>query len=154
MNASKLYKIGSGQQNQIIVRHDSVAETHAEIFVDRFGNAFLTDLRSGAPTKVNGELVSNPVHLSEGEEVTVGRGILIDWEKLIFNRVRSVKKVQSVPQVTNTTPKPVGVSSKHVLENKQGAVALADNVFMRNLDLVLIYGGVLLMWFVITLLTG
>jgi pSer/pThr/pTyr-binding forkhead associated (FHA) protein len=152
----RLYRIGSAPNNNIVVRHDSVSETHAEIFVDQFGNAFLTDLQSGKPTMVNGESVYQPVHLSPGEKITVGRGIIIDWERMIFNRKQPEPKsiLRPTPkEETSIAPpapqKKVRPSVQQKVENTAPAGFVA-----QNLDLILIYGGILLMWFIIALQTG
>jgi pSer/pThr/pTyr-binding forkhead associated (FHA) protein len=152
----RLYRIGSAPNNNIIVRHDSVSETHAEIFVDQYGNAFLTDLHSGKPTMVNGESVYQPVHLSPGEKITVGRGILIDWEKMIFNRKQPVSQLAAPLPVQEPKPLadvPIKRPSKAIKQTVSTATQQVGFI-AKNLDLILIYGGILLMWLIITLQTG
>lgn len=152
----RLYRIGSASNNNIIVRHDSVSETHAEIFVDQYGNAFLTDLQSGKPTMVNGESVYQPVHLSPGEKITVGRGILIDWEKMIFNRRQPVSQPTVPLPVQEPKPSADVPMKKPAKVLKQAVSSTTGQVgfIAKNLDLLLIYGGILVMWLIIALQTG
>jgi hypothetical protein len=105
---------------------------------------------------VNGESVYQPVHLSPGEKITVGRGILIDWEKMIFNRKQPVSQPAAPLPVQEPKPLAEVPMKKRAKVVKKAISTTTEQVgfVAKNLDLILIYGGILLMWLIITLQTG
>lgn len=78
-----LIKVGSERDNDVVFNDPSVSPHHLEIFVDVEGNAFATDLGSEYGTFLNGERIYDSVELGPSDELTLGRGIRLDWRKQI-----------------------------------------------------------------------
>lgn len=78
-----LIKVGSERDNDVVFNDPSVSPHHLEIFVDVEGNAFATDLGSEYGTFLNGERIFDSVELGPSDELTLGRGIRVDWRKQI-----------------------------------------------------------------------
>ncbi len=60
---SRIYKIGSSNENDIVIDHLTVSIFHAEIFEDPENNIFYTDLQSKHGSFVNGKRILEPILL-------------------------------------------------------------------------------------------
>lgn len=76
-----LIKVGTGEDNDVVLKDPTISKHHLEIFVDVEGNVFLTDLQSKFGTKVNGKLINDSVELNPFDEVTIGDEIPFNWQK-------------------------------------------------------------------------
>lgn len=76
-----LIKVGTGEDNDVVINDPTISKYHLEIFVDVEGNVFLTDLQSKFGTKVNGNLINDSVELNPFDEVTIGNDIPFNWKK-------------------------------------------------------------------------
>jgi pSer/pThr/pTyr-binding forkhead associated (FHA) protein/peroxiredoxin len=68
--------IGSGEDNQLVIRRDSVSRRHASLAV-RKDHYELSDLGSTNGTFVNGRRVSGPVEIEVGDEIRFGDALFI-----------------------------------------------------------------------------
>ena len=77
-------KIGRDLLNNLIFDYEDVSGFHAELFKDEEKRVFLTDLNSKNGTFVNGKLIKGSIILVEGDEVTLAKKHLVEWENLLF----------------------------------------------------------------------
>ncbi|MBI3509716.1 MAG: DUF4836 family protein [Bacteroidetes bacterium] len=75
----KQIKIGSGENNNVVLAHPSVSPNHLEILLDDSGNYYLTDLNTHYGTFVNGFRVQGSVQLQLRDMVKAG-DITIPWQ--------------------------------------------------------------------------
>ena len=127
-NQSGIYKIGSSNENEIVIDHFTVSLFHAEIFKDPENNVFYTDLESKYGSFVNGKRIVEPILLLAWDQLSIGEKQLVDWEYLILGKA----PIRKLP-----------IDTKN---NK--------NLIKDNLDIVLIYGLILLMLFFLSFLLG
>jgi pSer/pThr/pTyr-binding forkhead associated (FHA) protein len=107
-------------ENDLVLDHVTISRRHAELFVDDEQNVFLTDLNSMYGTFVNGEKINNPVILSRNDEVYLGDKQYLDWEWEVFReRKKEYKDVVTTPWLRS------------------------------NLDLMIIFGLILIVLFVL-----
>lgn len=154
---SRIYKIGSSEKNDIVLTHPSIASFHAEVYVDPQGNCFYTDLSTLSGTKLNGIKMNQPALLSPNDQLMLGESQELDWEMIFFKRVsihKQPKKVKideptpPLKQQSPPTPKP---SPKPISNIK--SVELSSQPFLRkNLDLILIFSGIILLLFVLSIM--
>lgn len=127
-NQSGIYKIGSSNENDIVIDHFTVSLFHAEIFKDPENNVFYSDMQSKYGSFVNGKRILEPILLQVGDELTIGENQIVDWEYLILGKAA----IRKLP-----------------IETKNN-----KNLIKDNLDIVLIYGLILLMLFFLSFLLG
>ncbi|MCF8416049.1 MAG: FHA domain-containing protein [Crocinitomicaceae bacterium] len=108
--------------------HITISRVHAEFFVDPESNVFLSDLNSSYGTFVNAIRIAQPVLLVSGDIVSFGDEQFFDWEYQILGK-EPIRKLTSAAK-----------------KNK--------NLIKDNLDIVLIYGLILLMLFILSFLLG
>jgi pSer/pThr/pTyr-binding forkhead associated (FHA) protein len=128
MSSAKLYKLGRLPDCEIVLDHITISRVHAEFFVDPESNVFLSDLNSSYGTFVNTKRIAQPVLLVSGDIVSFGDEQFFDWENQILGKA-------PIRKLTSDTKK-----------NK--------NLIKDNLDIVLIYGLILLMLFILSFLLG
>jgi pSer/pThr/pTyr-binding forkhead associated (FHA) protein len=128
MSTAKLYKLGRLPDCEIVLDHITISRVHAEFFVDPESNVFLSDLNSSYGTFVNAKRIAQPVLLVSGDIVSFGDEQFFDWEYQILGK-EPIRKLTSVAK-----------------KNK--------NLIKDNLDIVLIYGLILLMLFILSFLLG
>jgi pSer/pThr/pTyr-binding forkhead associated (FHA) protein len=128
MSSAKLYKLGRLPDCEIVLDHITISRVHAEFFVDPESNVFLSDLNSSYGTFVNAKRIAQPVLLVSGDVVSFGDEQFFDWEYQILGK-------EPIRKLTSETNK-----------NK--------NLIKDNLDIVLIYGLILLMLFILSFLLG
>jgi DNA-binding winged helix-turn-helix (wHTH) protein len=68
--------IGRGVEADIRVDSEWVSRRHARIVVSE-GSAFIEDLGSKNGTFIRGKRIDGPVELHDGDEITVGRGLMV-----------------------------------------------------------------------------
>lgn len=68
--------IGRGEQCDIHIAHQSVSGQHAEVRRTPRGDFEIRDLQSSNGTKVNNQVISEPVYLTSGDMVTLGHVIM------------------------------------------------------------------------------
>lgn len=154
---SRIYKIGRSEKNDIVLVHPSIADFHAEVYVDPQGNCFYTDLSTLSGTKLNGIKMNQPALLSPNDRLMLGEDQELDWEMIFFKRVsihkqpkqvkveepKSTFQAQSKP-APQSTPKPT-TSTKPIEKS--------DQPFLRkHLDLILIFGGIILLLFILSIM--
>lgn len=125
---SRIYKIGFDERNDIVVEHDSIADFHAEIYLDPEKNCYFTDLKTTTGSKVNGKRVYTSVILESGDKLELGNGQYFDWELTFFNR-KPGSALKQIPE-------------NKEISKKQVDKSLEDSFVKRNMDLILIYGGI------------
>ena len=86
-----LIKIGSAQDNDVVINDDSIAPYHLELFQDHFGSVFITDKNTHSGTYVNGEPVENLKKLSFADKVTIAGKFMFDWVKITQNQAFNTK---------------------------------------------------------------
>jgi pSer/pThr/pTyr-binding forkhead associated (FHA) protein len=128
MSSAKLYKLGRLPDCEIVLDHITISRVHAEFFVDPESNVFLSDLNSSYGTFVNAKRIAQPVLLASGDIVSFGDEQFFDWEYQILGKA-PIRKLT--------------IASK---KNK--------NLIKDNLDIVLIYGLIFLMLFILSFLLG
>lgn len=128
MSSAKLYKLGRLPDCELVLDHITISRVHAEFFVDPESNVFLSDLNSSYGTFVNAIRIAQPVLLVSGDIVSFGDEQFFDWEYQILGK-EPIRKLTSAAK-----------------KNK--------NLIKDNLDIVLIYGLILLMLFILSFLLG
>jgi pSer/pThr/pTyr-binding forkhead associated (FHA) protein len=128
MSSAKLYKLGRLPDCEIVLDHITISRVHAEFFVDPESNVFLSDLNSSYGTFVNTKRIAQPVLLVSGDIVSFGDEQFFDWEYQILGKA------------------PIRKLTSDTKNNK--------NLIKDNLDIVLIYGLILLMLFILSFLVG
>ncbi len=154
---SRIYKIGSSENNDIVLIHPSIASFHAEVYVDPQGNCFYTDLSTLSGTKLNGIKMNQPALLSPNDQLILGEGQELDWEMIFFKRVsihkqpKKVKDEEPIPPLKQQSPPTPKPSTKPVSTEK--LVEISSQPFLRkNLDLILIFSGIILLLFVLSIM--
>ena len=70
------FRIGRGQQNNIVINDPTVSETHCQITLDDSGRYYISDLGSTNGTYVNGSPVQGSAWLNPNDTVHIGNTIL------------------------------------------------------------------------------
>ena len=135
-------RIGRGQQNQVILNHEQIAEEHLELFADHEGNVFITDLGSVQGTKVNGIPLRGFKELRNNDEVILGGKVKFNWKKYQIN------DVQPTPKVNTAMP----FESKPEIPKQIKGKVVSANLEIESRQLYLIYGGILLLILIIYLI--
>jgi pSer/pThr/pTyr-binding forkhead associated (FHA) protein len=150
---SRIYKIGRSEKNDIVLVHPSIADFHAEVYVDPQGNCFYTDLSTLSGTKLNGIKMNQPALLSPNDQLMLGEDQELDWEMIFFNRVSIHKQPKKVKvEEPKPMPKPQVVSSPMPSSSPEPADN-SDQPFLRkHLDLILIFGGIILLLFILSIM--
>ena len=150
---SRIYKIGRSEKNDIVLVHPSIADFHAEVYVDPQGNCFYTDLSTLSGTKLNGIKMNQPALLSPNDQLMLGEDQELDWEMIFFNRVSIHKQPKKVKvEEPKPMPKPQVVSSPKPSSSPEPADN-SDQPFLRkHLDLILIFGGIILLLFILSIM--
>ena len=86
-----LIKIGSAQDNDVVINDDSIAPYHLELFQDHLGSVFITDKNTLSGTYVNGEPVKKFKKLSFSDKVTIAGKFMFDWVKITQNQTFNTK---------------------------------------------------------------
>lgn len=150
---SRIYKIGRSEKNDIVLGHPSIADFHAEVYVDPQGNCFYTDLSTLSGTKLNGIKMNQPALLSPNDRLMLGEEQELDWEMVFFNRVSIHKQPKKVKvEEPKSMPKPQVVSSPKPSSIPE-PVDNSNQPFLRkNLDIILIFGGIILLLFILSIM--
>ena len=154
---SRIYKIGSSENNDIVLIHPSIASFHAEVYVDPQGNCFYTDLSTLSGTKLNGIKMYQPALLSPNDQLMLGEGQELDWEMIFFKRVSIHKQPKKVKIDEPTTPlkqqRPPSPKPSLKPVSTEKSVELSSQPFLRkNLDLIMIFSGIILLLFVLSIM--
>ena len=86
-----LIKIGSAQDNDVVINDDSISPYHLELFQDHLGCVFITDKNTQSGTYVNGERVEKFTKLSFSDRVTIAGKFMFDWVKITQNQTFNTK---------------------------------------------------------------
>ncbi len=70
-----------GVKNDIQLSHPSISRSHLKVFIDDYGNVFVTDLSTLNGTFVNGNAVVGDVLLQPGDILKLGAGKPLQWDK-------------------------------------------------------------------------
>ncbi len=112
-------RIGSSKKNQVILENVDVDADHLELFCDKYGNVFITDLDTVTGTFINGQALKGFRLLKVGDKVNLGKNYLFDWENFILNfkdtsvpekNEERIKQEKKVVVDQNVTEKPVSNS--------------------------------------------
>lgn len=79
MNNMKLYHLGRGLDNEIVVSDDSVSRIHAQMYQEEDQIVYLIDLNSTNGTFVNGHKIEGRRLLQRGDVVVLGTK-RVEWE--------------------------------------------------------------------------
>lgn len=139
MNQPLLYKLGRYTNCDIVMDHITISREHAEFFIDPQLNVFLSDLNSSYGTFVNSLRISEPVLLSRGDIVSFGDEQFFDWEHQFLGAAKRKN--------------PFELSVKKSEESAFYKSINLKQLLLENIDLVLIYLAIVLMFFVIHLQT-
>jgi pSer/pThr/pTyr-binding forkhead associated (FHA) protein len=122
-----LLKIGKSPENDVVINNSFVSDTHLELYLDESETVFLTDLKSENGTFVNGKRLKGYIELFPKDEVFIGNGYFLNWEKILKDMQNSKKKNLDIKKKD---------SKKSVV--KKGFL-------LRNLDLFIIYTLIILL---------
>jgi pSer/pThr/pTyr-binding forkhead associated (FHA) protein len=154
---SRIYKIGKSEKNDIVLVHPSIADFHAEVYVDPQGNCFYTDLSTLSGTKLNGIKMNQPALLSPNDRLMLGEDQELDWEMIFFKRVsihkqpKKVKVEEPKPPVKQATPV-TSQSSLKPTSIEKSVVKSNQPFFRKNLDIILIFVGIILLLFILSIM--
>jgi pSer/pThr/pTyr-binding forkhead associated (FHA) protein len=154
---SRIYKIGRSEKNDIVLIHPTIADFHAEVYVDPQGNCFYTDLSTLSGTKLNGIKMNQPALLSPNDQLRLGDDQELDWEMIFFKRVSIHKQPKKVkieepesiiqPQAkTATPPNPKPTTTAKPIETSD------QPFYKKHFDLILIFGGIILLMFILSIM--
>jgi pSer/pThr/pTyr-binding forkhead associated (FHA) protein len=122
-----LLKIGKSPENDVVINNSFVSDTHLELYLDESETVFLTDLKSENGTFVNGKRLKGYIELFPKDEVFIGNGYFLNWEKILKDMQNNKKKNLDIKKKD---------SKKSVV--KKGFL-------LRNLDLFIIYTLIILL---------
>lgn len=80
MQAPRKLKIGRDSKNDIVLTHRSISRDHVEVFINEFGDVFITDLNSSNGTYINGSRLSGSCMLEPGDILRLGVEKPIKWQ--------------------------------------------------------------------------
>ena len=154
---SRIYKIGRSEKNDIVLIHPTIADFHAEVYVDPQGNCFYTDLSTLSGTKLNGIKMNQPALLSPNDQLRLGDDQELDWEMIFFKRVSIHKQPKKVkieepesiiqPQAkTAPPPNPKPTTTAKPIETSD------QPFYKKHFDLILIFGGIILLMFILSIM--
>lgn len=83
MEQVRLIRVGSANDNDVVINHEAINAYHLELFQDARGNVFLSDLKTELGTFVNGRKVMAFCALSMKDKVTIAGKFMFDWTKLV-----------------------------------------------------------------------
>jgi pSer/pThr/pTyr-binding forkhead associated (FHA) protein len=83
MYTVKLIRVGSAKDNDVVVNHEAIAPYHLELFQDKLGKIFLTDLGSESGTFVNNTPVDVFKPIEVNDQITIAGKFRFDWSKII-----------------------------------------------------------------------
>jgi pSer/pThr/pTyr-binding forkhead associated (FHA) protein len=83
MEQVRLIRVGSANDNDVVINHEAINAYHLELFQDARGNVFLSDLKTELGTFVNGQKVMAFCALSMKDKVTIAGKFMFDWTKLV-----------------------------------------------------------------------
>ena len=127
--------IGRNETNAIIIDEDSMSGDHAALNLRAGGNYELSDLSSTNGTRLNGEKISEPVMLSDGDKIRFG-----NVEAAYMSEVSAETKEELPPQETpepeiateSQTPRSFSsmspFKSKSAKKDSLGAVAITLSI--------------------------
>jgi len=120
---SLLFKIGKSAENDIVINNSFISDTHLELYIDESKTVFLTDLKSENGTFVNGKRLKGYIKLCPEDEVFIGNGYFLDWEKILEDMQSDTKKK----------------------ENKKSKKK--KSFFVKNIDIFIIYSLIVILVF-------
>ena len=88
-----LLKIGKSPENDVVINNSFVSDTHLELYLDESETVFLTDLKSENGTFVNGKRLKGYIELFPKDEVFIGNGYFLNWEKILKDMQNSKKRI-------------------------------------------------------------
>ena len=127
--------IGRNDSNSIIIDEDSMSGDHAELNLRAGGNYELSDLSSTNGTRLNGEKISEPVMLKDGDQIRFG-----NVEAVYISEISAEAKEELPPQETrepeiateSQTPRSFAsmspFKSKSAKKDALGAVAITLSI--------------------------
>ena len=167
LSMKKVIHIGRAEDNQIIVAKQTVNKYHARIIIEN-EKAYLEDNNSLNGTYVNGQKISEKILLNTDDKISLADNISIDWSALIekkdekttsdleleFDEKVAPTQAKQTSKSKIKTAKNIGKKSfdfNTILTKVKSALTIKNLVrFLKaNWDLVLIYGSILLMVFLL-----
>lgn len=137
-------RIGRSKKNQVVLDHPDIADEHLELFADREGNVFVTDLGSTQGTLLNGQPLKGYVLLNENDQVVLGKSVRFNWKKY------RLTPTTDDPVRPKSQPKPIQIQSdpRPRMQKKSPAA----NMEVETKSLYIIYGIILLLILIISLI--
>ncbi len=100
-------KIGRNGTNDIVVDEDSMSGQHAVLNLRAGGNYELTDSGSTNGTRVNGERISEPVLLKDGDELRFGSVDALYMSEVVAGPVEELPPEQAYePEIAEVSEPP------------------------------------------------
>lgn len=148
MKGPKILRIGQAEENDVRFLDSDIGAAHAEIFIDRENNIFLTDLGSRSHTFVNGKSISDPIILQAGDKVRLGSSATYDWEyHILGRRTERREEPKTAPKLTSTKTSNTQSSPK----SDQAPEAKKETI---NRDLWIILAAIVFLLFLLNVITG
>ncbi|MBM3453037.1 MAG: FHA domain-containing protein [Bacteroidetes bacterium] len=131
--SKKLYlKIGSDSSNDIVI--ENIDRFHLELFRDKEGNVFISDLNTESGTRVNSRRLTDYTQLQENDRVYLAETIFFNWQNFIEEHDESFIKDKDF------APKSEKKGASNTKTKKQ-----------EYIEIAIIYGAILLMLFFLAL---
>lgn len=131
--SKKLYlKIGSDSSNDIVI--ENIDRFHLELFRDKEGNVFISDLNTESGTRVNSRRLTDYTQLQENDRVYLAETIFFNWQNFIEEHDESSINDKDF------TPKIEKKGASNTKTKKQ-----------EYIEIAIIYGAILLMLFFLAL---
>ena len=112
-------KIGRNDSNDIVIDEDSMSGDHAELHQRAGGNYELTDLNSTNGTRVNGEKLSEPVMLNNGDKVRFGNVEAVYVSEISAEATEELPPEESYePEIARESQTPQTFSSMSPFKSK------------------------------------
>lgn len=148
MKGPKILRIGQAEENDVRFLDSDIGAAHAEIFIDRENNIFLTDLGSRSHTFVNGKSISDPIILQAGDKVRLGSSATYDWEYHILGR-RTERREEP-----KTAPKSTSTKTSNTQSSPKSDQAIEAKKETINRDLWIILAAIVFLLFLLNVITG
>jgi pSer/pThr/pTyr-binding forkhead associated (FHA) protein len=120
--------VGRSQKNDVILNLPYVSEHHLQLFRDKDGNVFITDLDSVEGTFINGVRLNGIALLNQKDKVKVGAEIF-HWTKLYPD-------LQVIEPITNGKE----AIKPEIKSSEKEKVKIKKPWYIEHKDLIIIYG--------------